>query len=223
MGLINKNLLIEKFLKIGENKMTDKEIFLLYLSFYVSDVGLNNVFEKLISKFGSICGIFNADIEELMNIEGLDSRSSIFIKILPGIIKVCNDEYYCKKVNFSKEENIKNLIKNKYFGVSKETIILILFNEKMKIQFCDNINEGSFNTVNIYIREIANIAIKYSSRYAIIAHNHPSGNAIPSSTDIETTDKINDALSIIGVTLIDHYIVCDNKITSFNKAGLIRK
>lgn len=86
--------------------------------------------------------------------------------------------------------------------------------------FCDVISQGSFGSTGVHTRDIIELALKFNATKAIIAHNHPSGIALPSREDIETTVELKNALKLIEVKLVDHIIVADNDYVSIADSEL---
>jgi DNA repair protein RadC len=80
---------------------------------------------------------------------------------------------------------------------------------------------GSVNSSLVHPREVFKPAIKNSASAVILCHNHPSGNCIPSSEDIEITKRLCEAGKIVGVQILDHIIIGDGVFFSFKDKGLI--
>ena len=93
----------------------------------------------------------------------------------------------------------------------------MLLDPRGKRLFCDIISKGSISASEVNIRKILQLAVKYKAGGAVIAHNHPSGIALPSETDISVTVSLRDALKAIGVTLLDHVIVADMEYTCMSE------
>ena len=109
---------------------------------------------------------------------------------------------------------------NKFIGRIKEHVVLVLFDAKRNMVFCDVVSQGSFGSTGFHIREIIELALKFNAMWAIIAHNHPSGIALPSREDVETTIELRNALRLIEVKLVDHIIVADNDYVSIADSEL---
>ena len=100
-------------------------------------------------------------------------------------------------------------------------MLLLLTDAKGREVFCGFISEGDFDAANYSIRSIVRLAINYGAFLAFVAHNHPSGVALPSGEDIRSTLKLRNALSLVGVRLADHYIVGDNECVSLAESGFL--
>ena len=107
---------------------------------------------------------------------------------------------------------------HKFVGRTNETVILLLMDGKRKQLFCGVVSEGSLSGAEIYIRRIVELSMRYNASLAVIAHNHPSGIALPSKEDLIATASVRDALALIGVKLIDHIIVADDDYVSLRQS-----
>ena len=98
-------------------------------------------------------------------------------------------------------------------------MLLLLMDAKFKEVYCGMVSVGSISSTDIPIRKIVDLAMRYNARSAVIAHNHPSGFAKPSSDDIKSTINIGNALGLIGVYLLDHFIVADGDCVSLRQSN----
>lgn len=199
--------------------LSKEEILELYFSFVYNDP--KDKLNKFINEFGSVKKLFEADIDRLLKLNYVKLREAVFIKMVYEIKKACIAEKDSECKTYKDKKSICNIIKNKFYNLEKERVALILFNKNMKMLNFGFISEGGFNSVNIYLRDIIHKISKYGAKYAVIAHNHPSGNCLPSKEDILSTKKIYRALNTIDIELLDHYIVGRNCIESLSDAGLL--
>ncbi len=216
----HRERLKDKFIKNGLDSFEPHELIELLLFFSVPRKDTNELGHKLINSFGSLASVFDAPIESLQEVNGIGKSSAILIKLIPEICR----KYMEDKFNYHDKiidiENAGVILMNKFIGRINETVVLMLLDSKRKLLFCGTINEGSVNSCDIYIRKLVEYAIKYNSSMAIIAHNHPSGVALPSRNDIATTFAVKDALKLVGVRLIDHIIVADSDYVSLAQSNL---
>ena len=83
-----------------------------------------------------------------------------------------------------------------------------------------NVSVGTVNEAPVYPREIAKLALSYDSSSVMLAHNHPGGSTRPSQADIQVTNNIVNSLDSLGIRVMDHIIVADDKFISFAETGL---
>lgn len=216
----HRERLRKKFLKYGADGLEKHEILELLLFFSVPRKNTNEIAHFLINHFGSLSKVFDSPIEHIKQINGVGESSAFLIKLIPEICRI----YMEDKANADKKiitcKDIKNIIKIKFIGRNEENFVLTLMDKKMKLVFLDAIRQGNINNVDIYLDKIISLAKIHNAKFAIIAHNHPSGDTLPSVNDIHTTKNIRLALNQIDVKLLDHIIVTTNNILSLAETPL---
>ena len=85
----------------------------------------------------------------------------------------------------------------------------------------EEVFRGTIDAASVYPREVVKLSLQYNASAVILAHNHPSGCAEPSQADRNITEKLRDALNLIGVRVLDHLVVGTEGIVSFAERGLI--
>ena len=101
-----------------------------------------------------------------------------------------------------------------FFGRKVETVFILCLDAKCKLLCCKELGEGGPNSTGVSIRKIVETAIGVNAATVVLAHNHPSGLAVPSAEDIQTTRRIAHALQAVEITLADHIIVADGDYVS---------
>ncbi len=124
-----------------------------------------------------------------------------------------------KTINTAKD--IANFLMPELSNLKKEHFIGIFLDSRKKIIKKETIFIGSLDTSIIHPREIFKIALAESAAAAILVHNHPSGNPEPSQEDIAITKQITKAGDLLGITILDHIIITDNKYLSLSEQDLI--
>lgn len=217
----HRNRLRDKFLHGGIDGFEDHEVLELLLFYAIPRKNTNNIAHKLLQKFGSLDAVFDSPINLLKTVEGVGESAAIFIKIISNITRLYVERKYvnCKNVLSVQEMNDKLMMK--FIGRQEETVAIMLLDAKGKILYEGIVNKGTVNTVDIYMRKIIELIVLYSASAIILAHNHPSGVAVPSRDDIETTTSINNILKSMKVHLIDHIVVADGDYVSMKDCGML--
>ena len=107
-------------------------------------------------------------------------------------------------------EKIGEYLVNKYVGINVETVFLLLLDNKFNLIECVKVHEGSVNSSAITLRRLIETALFKRASMAVLAHNHPSGVALPSSDDLFTTREIKRAFDLMEIKLLAHMIVAGN-------------
>ena len=216
----HRERLKKKFIKYGADSLETHELLELLLFYGIPRKDTNELAHVLINTFGSLPQVFDATINRLLKINGIGESTAVLIRLVSKLSRVYAEKNYETNNKRLKKEQIEKIILNKFIGRIKEHVVLALFDAKRNLMFCDVISQGSFGSTGVHTRDIIELALKFNATKAIIAHNHPSGIALPSREDIETTVELKNALKLIEVKLVDHIIVADNDYVSIADSEL---
>ena len=179
---------------------------LLFYSYRQRDT--NEIAHRLLKKFGSLSGVFEADINSLTEVEDVGPQTAVFLSLLGRI------QRYCMKEKFSKvkalkitPENIGEYVQHLFYGYTDEVFYMISLNTECEVISADILAKGTVNSTALYSREVIKKALETKAVFVILAHNHPNGILAPSEADVNTTKVLNDALNFVNVKLLDHVIV----------------
>ena len=121
----------------------------------------------------------------------------------------------------SSPEDVFRIV-NKYLdGVDREHLVLLTLDTKNKVTSINTVSIGSINTSIVHPREVFKTAILSNASSVILSHNHPSGDVTPSKEDIDITKRIKECGRILGIELLDHLIIGDDKYSSLKEKGII--
>lgn len=207
------------FLKEGLDNFYDYQALELLLYYCIPRKDTNPIAHSLIDYFGSLSQVLEAPVEELMRVEGVGEHAATFLHLVTEV-----GRYYL--VNRSSRVKILPSIEDcaKYmlpyfFGRRNETVFLLCLDAKCKVLCCRELGEGTVNSAAISVRKIMETALTVNATAVVLAHNHPSGIAVPSGDDIQTTRRIAAALSAVEIHLVDHIVVADDDYVSMVQSG----
>lgn len=153
-------------------------------------------------------------ITEFMQIKGIGQIKAIQLLAVCELVKRINKPINKETIKIKNSNDVAKLLMNELKYEKREKVKLILLNNKNIILKIKDISYGGTNFAMIEPKEILSEAIKLQAPRIILVHNHPSGDVTPSKADFNMTDKIYDAAQILGVELLDHIIIGDNKFES---------
>lgn len=211
----------KKFLLNELDGFETHEALELLLYYAVPRRDTNPIAHGLLERFGSLSAVLDAPLNALTE-AGLTQNAAVLLKLIPGMSRLYTDDRNYNKKKVIKEEKLGYLLLDKFTGRVNEVVILMLLDAKFKEIFCGVVNKGSMSACQLYIRKIVQLAVTNNAKYAVLAHNHPSGVAIPSEEDVMSTQEIYDALALVGVTLVDHFVVADYDFVSMMQSGMIK-
>lgn len=207
----HRERLKKRFLAEGFDTFEPHEILEMILFYAVPRRDTNPIAHNLLDYFGgSLTGVFDAPIEELVKVEGIGINTATLIKMFPEVCRrYLIDMNETGHIIKSSNDAAKCLLPM-FIGRTNELVIAMCIDAKGKMLFCNTIFEGTVNAASVGVRRFVEIAVRYAATDMIMAHNHPGGVAIPSQQDIAVTQKVSEALKTVNISLLDHIIVAGN-------------
>ncbi len=215
----HRQRLKKKFIENGFDVFEPHEALEMYLFYAIPRKDTNPLAHRLLDRYLNIGGVCDAPIDELENEFGLSESAAVFLKMLPEMSRLYNESKMSDD-NVIDYENLGEKFKAKFIGRTSEAVALMLGDAKGKMIYFNIISKGSINSSDMPVRKIVDLALRHNAKTAFLAHNHPSGTALPSQNDLTTTRVIRETLLSIGVDLIDHYIVTDEDFVSLRESGM---
>lgn len=216
----HRNRLKERFLKEGLDGFSEIQVLELVLFYCIPRKDTNPIAHALLEHFGGLSQVLEAPVEELKRIPGMGESSAAFLRLITE-----TGRYYM--VHRSTQASVLPTLEQCaeymvpfFFGRRLETIFLLCLDAKCKVLCCKEVGEGSVNSAGISVRRIVETALGANASSVVLAHNHPSGVALPSGEDIQTTRRIAMALSAVEITLVDHIVVADEDYVSMAQSGV---
>ncbi|MBP9989320.1 MAG: RadC family protein [Ruminococcus sp.] len=199
-----------RYLKSGISSMDEHNIIELLLFYSIPYKDTNEIAHKLVDKFGSISAIIDAPVEELMNIDGVGENTAALIKLVHDISQIYSENKFKKKIDLSDSTKLFDYLSMKYMGEEKEIVFLLSFDSQSRLQRCIKICDGSLDSAQIDKREIMKTMLINNVKFAVLAHNHPNGFAVPSLADVKATEELVSLLASVNINIIDHVIVAED-------------
>lgn len=215
----HRQRLKDRFLREGLDGFTDIQVLELLLFYAVPRRDTNPIAHALLERFGSLAKVLDAPVVKLTQVDGISENGATFLKLVREI-----ERRYALSQG---EEIILNTIDDcceylsRFFkGKKNETVFLLSLDAKLKMLSCREVGEGSVNYASVPIRRVVEMALDDGATSVILAHNHPSGIAIPSNDDIQTTRRLAMALSTVEIQLADHIVVAEDEYVSMVQSGI---
>ncbi len=212
----------EKFDSQGHKSFADHEILEMLLFYSVPRVNTNPLAHKLIEKFGSLSNVLKAKKKALLKVEGIGEQTAIYLTLIGSLLTRVRAREN-NKITVIDSIDATDIILPEFENITDEKIYLLAIDDKFRIRYNGFIIDGNIENVDILPEMIANECIKCRATRCYIAHNHPSGCAIPSKVDVESSAEIERILESAGVSLEDHYVVSDGDYVSFYDSGFLLK
>lgn len=173
----------------------------------------NEIAHALIEAFGSIEGVLDADRSRLETVFGVGEGCALFLSLVGEIAK----RYTAEKLSagttrpaaLDTPERLAAFLLPRFIGATKELAYALLLDNSLRPLDCFPIGDGTVSGVSVSVRTVAERAYTKHAAAVVIAHNHPSGLALPSSDDLTLTHRLKEALDLLEIPLLEHFIFTD--------------
>ena len=214
----HRGRLKQRFLSDGLDRFNEINALELLLFYAIPREDTNPIAHRLLDRFGSFSAVLDADYNDLLEVQGVSDHTATYLKMLPEAARYYESSKMGQKIELSTLTDIGEFLIRKYVGVLKETVYMLMLDNKRCLLGVEKVHEGSVSSAAISVRRLAETALKKRAAFVVISHNHPSGLAIPSSDDLLVTRNMKAAFDTLEIQLVDHFIVAENKYcTIINK------
>lgn len=200
----------KQFLDYGLDSFETHNALELLLFFAVPQKDTNELAHMLLNTFGSISAVLDAPYEELLKLDGIGPHVACLIKLIPAMANLYFSDKTEKRQKYTTTTSLFQYFIPKFLGKEQETLLVACFDNANQMLGCEKVAEGTAHYLHIPIQKIVRFAFKYNSQSIVLAHNHPSGLALPSSSDQLNTIELKKALQALEITLVDHIIIGKN-------------
>ncbi len=198
----------------------DYELLELLLGYVFLRKDTKPLAKELLDRFGGIAGLLDAHPTELAATPGAGPSLEAYIKLLREIIARYFEEAVRKKRAVTMED-IGELARCRLAGCPREEVWAALLDNGNRLLSFEKINTGSVNHVLISPREAVELTLARKASGLVLVHNHPGGSVLPSSLDLETTQRLRQVMAAVGLRFLDHLILADGAWYSLTKDRLL--
>jgi len=211
----------ERLLREGAQSLTDPELLAILLRTGTATSTALELAAVVLTYFNGLRGLVQASVEELSEIKGVGPAKAAQIKAALELGKRVATNAPEQRVVIKTPEDAAGLVMEEMRHLDREHFRALLLNAKNQVIGQEVISIGTLNSSTVHPRELFKNAIKRSAAAIILIHNHPSGDPSPSREDIEVTRRLIEVGHLIGIEVLDHLIIGDNKFNSFRAKGLM--
>lgn len=213
----------EKCEKYGAAALSDAELLAVILRTGTKEQRVIDLAVNILN-YSTACpglvGLNYLTMKDLMSIKGVGRVKAIELLCLTELTKRMSKQMRRESVKLLTPESVAEYYMQDMRHLTKEQVMLVMLDSKNRIIKDMIISEGTVNASIMPTREVYVYALKYEAVNIILLHNHPSGDPTPSAEDIRVTKRLMEAGNLIGVTLMDHIIIGDNRYVSLKEQGI---
>ena len=221
--------LARHFLHRNPDTMKDAELLELLLRFAVPEP--EALARRLLEHYPSLASnqvhlfrhLHGADAEELAAVEGMTPDCVVLLRLVPELQRRYLIARSAPETRLVDSTSFGSYLLPYFYGAKDEIVYLLTLDATGKVLSCRLIGRGSVNSANVPMRRLVQEALSANATAVVLAHNHPSGIALPSQEDIDLTLRLRDALDVMGILLLDHLVIADDDYVSMNDSGYLRR
>lgn len=211
----------EKLIELGAEALSDAELLAIFLRVGVVGKSAVDLARDLLKKFNSLNGIFAATEHELSQVHGIGSSKYVQLQAIFEMSRRALSEQLQRRDVLNSPQAVRDFLVLKLGGLTKEVFLVLFLDTQNRLLATEEMFSGSLTETSVYPREIVKRALHHNAAAVIFAHNHPTGIAQQSSADELLTKQLKQALALVDVKVLDHFIVAGNQTLSFSQKGLI--
>ncbi len=211
----------ERLCQFGAEALSASELLALVLGTGLRGESVLVTAQKLLSRFGSLEGVFRASMADLLQVKGLGLAKATQIKACLEIARRIYTGEVIQSEVVMRPSDVYKIVRGRISEEAKEHFLVVSFDVRNRFIGSDVVAVGILNANLIHPRETFESAIRRHAAQVILAHNHPSGDCTPSEEDIQITGRLVDAGRILGIEVIDHLVVSARGYYSFRDHSLI--
>ncbi|MFA7240846.1 MAG: DNA repair protein RadC [Sulfuricellaceae bacterium] len=211
----------ERLLKQGATCLSDAELLAIFLRTGTTGKSAVDLARDLITRFDSLTGLFAASEQDFCSIRGMGTAKFAQLQAVLEMSKRALQENMEQRDVLSAPQAVRNYLRLQLTGLPHETFLGLFLDAQNRVISSDELFRGTLTQTSVYPREVVKRALQHNAAAIIFAHNHPSGLPEPSNSDKVLTVALKDALALVDVKVLDHFIVADSGMLSFAERGLL--
>lgn len=211
----------ERFEQNGPESLSNHELIAILLRTGTKEESVLQLANRLLTHFEGLRLLKDANLDEITAIKGIGKAKAIQVLAAVEIGRRISNLSYNDRYVIRTPEDCANYVMNDMRFLSQEHFVCLYLNTKNQVLHKKTIFIGSLNASIVHPREVYKEALRRSAASVICIHNHPSGDPAPSREDIEVTKRLAESGKILGIELLDHVIIGENKFVSLKEKGYL--
>jgi len=211
----------EKLLAQGAQAISDAELLAIFLRVGVTGKSAVDLARDLLTGFGSLNGIFTASREAMTSINGMGDSKYAQLQAIFEMSRRALKEEMRERDALTSPQAVRDYLKLRLGSLQREVFMVLFLDAQNRVAATEELFAGTLTQTSVYPREVVKRALHHNAAAVIFAHNHPSGVAEPSRADELLTKALKEALALVDVKVLDHFVVAGNTALSFAERGLL--
>jgi len=210
-----------KLLTYEIKNLSDAELLAIFIHSGIKGTTSVDLAYSLLKQFGGIRNLFDASKEQICSLNGIGKKKHYKLQAALEISRRYLEEQLANTNIISNAEAAHIYLSAKLRSCKREIFGCLFLNNQNRVIHYEEIFFGTINSIAIYPREVAKIALQYNASSVIFAHNHPTGTPIPSPQDKHLTTALTKILRPLDIKVLDHIIIgCNSYVSLFDKRNI---
>ena len=211
----------DKLLASGAKALSDAELLTLLLRTGRKGAESLAVATELLLRFDGPAGLLSAESSCLLAVAGVGKGNLVLLQAASELVRRSAEQRLRDDQVLTSPAQTRRFLQHHLGGRDREVFSCLFLDSQHRLLRCDDLFLGTLDGAAVYPREVAVHALRYRAAAVILAHNHPSGVAEPSTADKRITQRLCSALALLDVRVLDHIIIGRGPAFSFAEQGLI--
>lgn len=209
----------EKLLQRGAAALSDAELLAILLRVGTQGMSAVDLARSLLANYGGLGGVMTASAQNLAQHKGMGLAAfAQFAAVLEIGRRVLHEELQQQPI-FQTPQAVGDYLRLRIGREKVEVSVALFLDAQQRLIACEELARGTVNENTPYVREIAKLALQHHAAAVLLAHNHPAGSLHPSPEDRLFTQRVQAALTLLDIVLLDHFIVSAHDAISFAEQG----
>ncbi|BEI21797.1 RadC family protein [Vibrio fluvialis] len=220
-SLPNESMPREKLLLRGPQALSDAELLAIFLRTGTQGMNVLELSDFLLREFGSLRALFSATKDQFCAHKGLGEAKFVQLQAVLEMTQRYLAETLKRGEALTSSQQTKLYLSSVLRDRQREAFYILFLDNQHRVIRDEVLFEGTIDAASVYPREVVKRALHHNAAALILAHNHPSGVAEPSQADRRITQRLTDALALVDIRVLDHFVVGDGDVVSFAERGWI--
>lgn len=204
----------ERLLSHGAKSLSNTELLAILINTGRKGFSSIDISNELLKSASNLNELKKSSINDLIQVKGIGLQKAITLKAAFELGERMGRRAENNRIKITQPSDVADYMIPTMKDLTQEHFVILLLNSKNVVIKETCVFKGTLNSSIVHPREIFSIAVRENANAIIAVHNHPSGDVTPSQEDIITTMRLKECGLILGIDLLDHIIIGDNRFTS---------
>ena len=211
----------ERLIRHGPQVLSDAELLAIFLRVGVTGKSAVDLACDMLGHFGSLRTLFSASVEQFSTLHGLGPAKFAQLQAVMELAqRALSEELRCG-IALSSPAAVRRYLQLLLAAKKYESFVVLFIDVKNRLIATEELFRGTLTHASVYPREVVKAALRHNAASILLAHNHPSGSVEPSAADVALTQTLKQALLLVDVNVLDHFIIAGHQQYSFAEHGQI--